>query len=36
MWGDTSDLGDAEFGVPGRENPGLDANNSLPMIPADA
>ena len=32
----TSDLGDAEFGVPGRVNPGADAGNSLPRIPPDA
>ena len=31
-----SDLGDAESGVPGREKPGPDANNSLLRIPADA
>ena len=30
------DLGDTELGVPGREKPGPDANNSLPRIPADA
>ena len=31
-----SDLGDAEFGVPGRVKPGPDANNSLPRIPTDS
>ena len=33
---DNSDLGDAEFGIPGRVKPSPDTINALPRIPADA
>ena len=41
VWGQSpgraiSDIGDAEFGTPGCVKPGMDANKSLPRIPADA